>query len=242
MAEHPLTKGAPGFYVYQVLVDGEVRYVGKGCGERAREHERTARRIIDLRAAGRTVKTSRFYNRLAKAITSGAAVTVSIVGVWEDEGASIAAERATIAAAPKGQIWNTLPGGEGFDSAFVRALWKDPTYRAKKAKRSRDAWTEPEYRARQLEVRRSPDHRARASAALRTALADPVVRQKMSDRKREAMKDPEMRKRIGSNAESARTPEKRSRDSERLKALWADPVWRAKCIERQAAGRKKAKA
>jgi hypothetical protein len=235
--DHSLRRGDPGFYVYLLLVQGEPRYIGKGCGDRPKEHVRTARRINRLREGGRAVRTSRLYNRLAAALAAGLSVEVEVLSRWDSEAEALEAERAAIAAAPDGQLWNVFPGGEGMPSEFAKELWRSPDYRARMSEMSRRNWESAEYRANQLEIRRSPEHRAKASETLRAALADPRVRQKMSDRKREALKDLKVRQRMAQNAAAGRTPEKRQRDSERLKALWADPEWRAARLAAQQEGK-----
>jgi len=231
MAKHPLSRNAPGFYLYEILVGGIVRYIGKGCGERAKEHERTARRIIELRKAGKSVKTSRFYNRLAKAISAGSSIKIAIRGIWDVETVAKDEERKAIASAPRNQLWNTLPGGEGFDSAFIKKLWNDPAYRDKMTLSSRTRWTNPEYRAAMTAVMNSPERRIHMSQVLTEALSDPAVRGKMSARKVEAWKIASGRKRMMNGlALSHANPKNRERSRRRLIEMWADPERRAASV------------
>jgi len=226
MAIHALRRGEPGFYVYQILVDGCPRYVGKGKGDRPKEHIRTARRVNRLRAEGQSVKTTRFYNRLAASMLAGESVEIDILSIWVDEKSALEAEIEAIASAPDGQLWNVLPGGEGISSEYAKGLWESDGYRTRMSLSSRANWSDPDFRANQIAVRRSPEYQARASAALTEALSNPDVRQKMSQKKREALKDPAYRMKLAEASAKAKTPEKRKKDSERLKANWADPQWR----------------
>lgn len=233
MAQHPLAKGAPGFYVYEIVVDGVVRYIGKGCGERAKEHVRSARRIMRCRKAGEKVKTTRFYNRLIKAIAAKSTIEIRIVDVWECEADALGAEIAAIAAAPNDQLWNTFSGGQGFTSEWIRQQWADPAYREKRANAARKMWEDPEFRARWCAKREDPEHRAHMSTVLKAALADPAVRKKMSERKREALKDPEYRAQVDAALAKARASGVGAKlSSERLTAMWADPERRAAHIEK----------
>lgn len=234
MAEHPLTKGAPGFYVYEIVVDGLIRYIGKGCGERAKEHLRTARRIQKIRALGQRHRTTRFYNRLVNALARKASIEVRVMAVFDFEGEALEAEIAAIAGAPAGQLWNTFPGGEGFTSEWIKALWADPKYRDRRAQAAREMWEDPEFRREWSARRADPEHRAHMSAALTKALADPVVRKKMSDRKREAYAtDPAARDRMEAALAKARAnPDVARKTSERLNEMWADPERRAAHVEK----------
>ena len=64
-----------GAYVYALMVDGVVRYIGKGRNGRRFEHEKEARRINRKRAAGQKVNASLLYNKLAKAICEGRVIS-----------------------------------------------------------------------------------------------------------------------------------------------------------------------
>lgn len=69
-------------YVYAIIIDGITRYIGKGSGiplKRASEHIRTAKRLLKRRAAGEKVWERHLYNRLAKAVESGAKIDLNII-------------------------------------------------------------------------------------------------------------------------------------------------------------------
>ena len=68
------------FYVYAIYIDGVVRYIGKGSGDRLRYHVIEANRINRRRARGANTDatSTKFYRLLAKAIRRGAVVTEEI--------------------------------------------------------------------------------------------------------------------------------------------------------------------
>jgi hypothetical protein len=230
MASISIPEIPAGFYVYAISVSDVVRYVGKGCGDRIREHFRTVRRLDRDRASGRSVRTSKFYNRLAKALGEGRPVRVDLLASGLDEPTALAVEVEEIAR--RGALWNVYPGGVGFSSAYMKERWRDADYRAKRSEQSKANWRDPAYRANQNERRRSPEHAQAASKALRDALSDPAVRQKMSDRKRAFLADQNNlaahKKRVRASSER---PEVRHRNSEAQKTRWADPAHRAKMRE-----------
>src|SRR6516162_4318183 len=93
-------------YVYAIIVDGIVRYIGKGSGNRKLAHMRLVRSIARRRAAGEHVRTSHFYNRLTKAWLEGAEIEEVVIVDGLTHGAAYAREIAEIAAAAQGQLWN----------------------------------------------------------------------------------------------------------------------------------------
>src|SRR6476620_10314007 len=68
------------FYVYAIYIDGVVRYIGKGSGDRLRHHVIEANRINRRRARGANTDatSTKFYRLLAEAIRRGAVVTEEI--------------------------------------------------------------------------------------------------------------------------------------------------------------------
>lgn len=221
------------FYVYEILVDDIVRYIGKGRGDRLNEHVRTARRILRIRESGETFKTSRFYNRLAKAVKAKAKIEIRIVqsGLLEED--AYLAETSTISSIGLDRLWNVFPGGIGFRSEWIKSLWKNPEYREKSSARSRARWQDPEYREHYSNIRRQPEHKAHMSAALKKALSDPEVKKKMSQKKVEAFKDPEFKRAFKEKMKVCRTkPEWKEKQSRSRKAKWADPEFRLAQSER----------
>lgn len=231
MADHCIKQDHRDFYIYTVSVDGIVRYIGKGRGSRLREHLGVAKRLIRLRADGATVKTSRFYNRLAKAVKSGAEIVSEPIISGLDEESAFKLEIEQIASAPDGQLWNTFSGGNGFSSEWMKSQWDSPNYRAKQSSRSRAMWNDPAYRANQIAIRNSPQHRAYMSTVLRDALADPSVRKRMSDKKKQFLSVPKNAVRFHEAGKLARsTVEWKRKQSEAKRKQWADPDTREALI------------
>jgi hypothetical protein len=151
------------FYVYGIVIDGTVRYVGKGCGHRFTSHIAIAKRLNRLRAAGGSAKVSRFYNRLAKSIRLGAEVVPRIlVDDIADENEAYRIERETIDAAPAGQLWNMVVGGAG------RFAWCD------ELKQKHSEWAIGRYK--------DPVERAKARAHLVALSRDPRIKAMASER------------------------------------------------------------
>lgn len=133
------------FYVYAILVDKQVRYIGKGTSDRSKFHEKRVRKILQERESG-PVKASFFYNRLAKAVRLGLSVQDEILIDGLEETDAFAAEIELIASYPEGQLWNTREGGNGFSSNDIRRMWADPVMRERLVTAIRAAKQFPEYR------------------------------------------------------------------------------------------------
>ena len=111
-------------YVYAISVDGVVRYIGKGSGKRVTQHLAIARRLLRVREQGQTARASYFHNKLAKALTSGSAITHTIIASGLSEDDAYDREVLEIAGAQDGQLWNRWSGGSGgyFASDALRSL------------------------------------------------------------------------------------------------------------------------
>jgi hypothetical protein len=142
-------------YVYAIVVDGIIRYIGKGSARggklsRFHDHMRAMRRLIRHRAEGLPVPPQRgistIASQLAHAWLDGAEISELIVadGLTDEE--ALAREAAEIEAAPKGQLWNRpltfwhllefarsgrklSPEARAKIAAGVRAHWQDPEKR-----------------------------------------------------------------------------------------------------------------
>ena len=179
-------------YVYAIVVDGIVRYIGKGSTTRVRAHMRLVKSIARRRAAGETIRASHFYNRLTKAWLNGAEIQeIIIVDRLTDEEA-YQREIAEIAAAPSGQLWNYWSGGEGSSKGYRKPLeqrakiaernrqtWRDPQLVAEHSKRMKLVWSRPGYREKQSRQQWTPEMCAALSAKRKAQWADPEFRAKM---------------------------------------------------------------
>lgn len=213
MADDQIGRNPSGAYVYEILVDGVVRYVGKGRGDRARRHISKAHTVNRRRAAGETVKTQKFYNRLAKALRSGAKATWRIVQDGLTDAEAFDLEIQTIAA--HGSLWNTHAGGQGVDSRHAKSAWADP-----------------EIRAKYLAFFRSEKYRAQAAKAAAEQWADPDARARAAEIARQRWCDPDIRERQSRAIRAAKTPDSKAAASERQSALWADPEFKRLQSER----------
>lgn len=179
-------------YVYAIIVDGIVRYFGKGSGGRARAHMRMVRSIARRRAAGETVQASHFYNRLTKAWLAGADIQEVVIADRMTDEQAYAREIAEIAAAPHGQLWNLWAGGEGSSKGYAKSheqrrkiaetnqkTWRDPDLVAEQSEQKKVHWLRPEYRAKLTGRKWTPEQRAALSAKRKAQWADPEFVAKM---------------------------------------------------------------
>lgn len=242
-----VTEGTGSAYVYEVVVDGIARYIGKGRGRRATSHVLIAKRLIRHSNVGRKVRRSRFYRSLAEAIVAGAAVEVRYAAQMLTDEVAFELEREMILAAPFGQLWNSAPGGEGQDGEYLRSFYTPERreYHRQVAQRSwaedasrrqarfaeagsREAqsdmlkakWADPEYRAMQRAARAKP--RPTRCGVPVPALSAPA---------KTRWADPAFRKRAIEGMKCAaaqQDPERRRAAVEKLAVIRSSPEYRAK--------------
>jgi hypothetical protein len=238
-------------YVYAILVDDVVRYIGKGSGDRMRHHLKIVRSIVRRRAAGEAVSTTKLYNRLAKAWRAGADIQLSVIaGHLSDREAF---DREIVEIANTKGLWNEAPGGQGFSSE----QWTDPLFQQKMQARDKKrvssmqwreqhskavslVWENPEFRELRDRKRWPPEKRAKQGEQEKERWGDPDFRETASKRlagiAKAAWADPALRQKITAaqnEGKARRSPEKKKEISEKLKALWRDPVHRAKMLTRR---------
>lgn len=212
MAARALLRKSAGSYVYEIVVDGVVRYIGKGTGDRAWRHISFAEGIIRRRDAGEKIKTQKFYNKLAKAIRANSKVEYRIVmdGIMSNK-AAFAAEVSAIASVPVGQLWNVLSGGQGADSEHFKRNWQDPEIREKMLA----PYSDPEYIAKK-----------KALAAIQWS--DQSARNTNSETLKKQWSDPEFRAARIASIKSKYTEDMRVQARTTTKERWADPDVRAR--------------
>lgn len=236
-------------YVYAIVVDGVVRYIGKGIGRRLFRHRTHALLVTRRRAEGRQVKSSLFYNKLAKALARGDSVEERIVFNGLSESQAYEIEREEIASAPKGQLWNVFEGGIGPTSADLTRLYQNEEHRAKhkdstgtaevrelKRTASKESWADPVVRARRIEALKrvwdDPQQRIDRGEKTRLSFTDPSRRARQSDAMKIYANTPEGRAKRSKSARTlAADPEYRQKLSQSMRAACARPETKAKKSE-----------
>lgn len=244
----------PKFYVYQILVDGIVRYIGKGSGGRIHHHVKFAKRLIKNRKTGKKIWARKFYNQLAKAIKNGSEILEEFVIKNVSEKKAFAREIVEIVKYPEGQLWNTLNGGPGNSSEYTTELWKDPIFRAKQAvtmearidearedvARARTIrWEDPKQRKLQSEIGKvnyvaivtfRKNNPSFASEMTTSLWKDEIFRAKVTKAQQERYAKPGSKIKLSKSMKLVwADQERRVRVSEKLKAFWAKKKEDALC-------------
>lgn len=193
---HPKTGNA---YVYAIFVDGVVRYIGKGTGPRAKVHLRHANRLNALRASGRVIKASKFYNQLCAAILRGVSVDIQYLATGLSDEEAFAVETVEIAGRDAASLWNLKGGGDGFRSEDAYSIWADPNLRS----------------------------RSEHSATMRAALDDPAVRKRISDGTKKGLTADVLVRRQANQKLAANRDEVKAAKAEAARQRWEAPEFRA---------------
>jgi hypothetical protein len=184
------------FYVYAVIVDNKIRYIGKGTGGRAYMHIRIARGIVRRRMAGETVSATPFYEKLTEVWLKGSDIQISILKNKLTDRKAYAVECELIAKQKASQLWNTWSGGLGSPKGHKKSeqqkhrssesnkkTWSDEKLKQKHSKRCKVIWLNPEYRRK-------------TQAALKAAGQQPELRKKRSDAAKVRWANPEFREKM----------------------------------------------
>ena len=232
--------------VYEVLVDGVVRYIGMGSAKRGSIHVSIARRVKRKSASGlRDLSALNVHLRLAKAISQNAVIEHRIILNDLTRADAKEHEKRAIAAAPKGQLWNRHSGGGGAVPDRMKELWADPKWRKKQSALLRAVWKNPAHRKTMLALRSDPEVRRRISDFVTKRFSRQSEREEQSRRLTQFYaKNPQRRtkhsklvKKLWVNnydrfkiAVTAHwsDPAQRKRQSEAAKRQWASPDGRAK--------------
>jgi hypothetical protein len=117
-------------YVYAILVDGVVRYIGKGRNVRMYTHLIEAKRSAARCARDTSGLYPRMHRKLVEAVRAGSQITETVVTSGLTDRTAYRLESRIICEFHKfrsGQLWNTID--ERFlDPRFLPDEWDDPEY------------------------------------------------------------------------------------------------------------------
>lgn len=229
------------YYVYELArPDGSVFYVGKGSGNRIKDHRLEA-------------KNGHFCykcNVIRKIWESGSDFSASIVFQTDVEPESFKEEKRLIAYYGRNNLTNCTDGGEGMSGWIVTAecrkntserlslRWKeDAEYRKRMSEQSRVAMSTQVVREKwskhQKERYKNPIEKAKLALAQIARWAKPEQHLKLIEQNRKRWSDPQEREKLAARNKST---ESRNKLSATRKAQWANPEYRA--MMNRSAGRK----
>ena len=123
-----MLKGRSAAYVYTILVDGIVRYIGKGRNGRLYAHLIEAKRTAARSGAKTASLHPRWRRNLVQAIRAGSEITESVIGYGLTDEEAYRLESKIIADFHRfqtDQLWNTID--ERFmDKRLLPPEWNDP--------------------------------------------------------------------------------------------------------------------
>lgn len=197
------------YYVYQFIVDGVPRYIGKGYKDRMFQH-------ADYCRGGNTPWLKYLRNSISE--KRHIEVVVVVDNLTSDE--AFAIERSEIirygrTVFDEGPLLNMVTGGNGFDSESSKFNHSRPEVKRRHSEALRKAMTPEKRKSQGVKSKLSwerQDVRERRLAGLRENAAKEEYRQKLSDRLKEVCSDPEVRK----------------KREEQLRLLREDPAVQAK--------------
>lgn len=263
MAKSPLQEISRGSYVYEIVVDGVVRYIGKGTGDRVVRHFKKAQQCMRARRAGERIRITRFYDLLSDALNRGLVVGYNIVASDLTSEAALEREISEIASVPSSQLWNVLPGGLGVTSECMKHRWADPAwrrkitdnrndpqYRARVSQRMRAAWKDPEIRVAMIGAKRrsnTVEVRRRASEKQKSVWAETDFRKRISNRWADGDRVEMAREKAiqawrdnpGWRSRRFADSSAREKQSAMLRAKWSDPAYREMQKSARASAKKK---
>jgi hypothetical protein len=247
MAKSSIQEIPVGCYVYEIIVDGVVRYIGKGRGNRMHKHAVAARRLIRLRESGEKVRARKFLNKLAKSMRSGSSIDIRVVCDNMSDESAFAMEMEKISALGRSQLWNSTEGGEGNTSEYAKQLWADPEFRERHKISHRRATSSPEFSKKSSELGRirwsDPSARKRMSDVQKARyLADKdhafrrltpeIIEKNRAHRKKEWADESYRAKQMASRNKRWENPEQRAKTSASMSIVWSDIDRRERMAEK----------
>lgn len=117
-------------YVYAILVNGIIRYIGKGSGSRLFTHTRNAKRSAQKRGVRPSNLSPRFHRKLVEATRAEATVVERVIKSGLSDREAYRLEALIVACFHKlrpSQLWNTID--ERFiDARWLPGHWDDPEH------------------------------------------------------------------------------------------------------------------
>ena len=226
------------FYVYCLFrLDGRPCYIGKGQGRRAKYHfypsqQRNPHLAAIIKSAGGHLPYTLLHEGL-------------------EEKTALDYEMAFISAigrkAHGGPLANMTDGGEGMSgldttqetrakrSKAMKTIWAKPEHREKMldgaSERTREFWADPDRRQCIAASLRTPEHRAKQSAASKARWADPEYRARVTEKVGEGVRRAAAAGKLDGRTHSAESKEKIGAATVKL---WADPEERARLLAQRA--------
>jgi hypothetical protein len=178
-----------GCYIYAIIIDGVVRYIGKGRNGRMYTHLIEARRTSTRCPADTAHLSPRMHRKLVETVRAGSWVIETVLASGLTDRAAYRLESRMIGEFHKfraGQLWNTID--ERFlDPRYLPDEWddpEDPLYRLPRPLGNPQlvrGWERSKtYRIMML-LRRSPDAKGAQSAALGSKRRRPKQRRQANE-------------------------------------------------------------
>ena len=117
-------------YVYEIRVNGVIRYIGKGCSDRIYSHLREARRTASRSEVKIRNLSPHFRKMLVSAVRRGANISEKIICFNLTDAEAYAMEWRLIWDYHKrhaGQLWNTIDE-RGKNPEDLPKQWSNPVY------------------------------------------------------------------------------------------------------------------
>jgi hypothetical protein len=115
-------------YVYAIVVDDIIRYIGKGCGSRLLTRAINARRTAARSGIRVNSLSPRMHRRLVKAIRAGSHITEAIIAFGLSDNDTYRLEGEIITYFHRyqtGQLWNTIDE-RCINPRLLPPEWDDP--------------------------------------------------------------------------------------------------------------------
>ena len=177
-------------YVYAIIIDDVIRYIGKGSGRRAIRHLQRMHQVNRARAMGLPIVAQYLHYRMARAWRDGLHVDVVIL-IDDLTNEDAFAKETELIAEHKARLWNIQPGGKAPPRPTKRSedfkrrvresnkkAWADPALRQAQSDAKKVHWLDPSYRDKKSKPQSSEAKEAIRRKAIER-WARPEFREKM---------------------------------------------------------------